>query len=229
MMDKKKRHELSVFRRFAKVSALPIIPESIEQPPEPEPDILCEISGEGRVAFELTRIDDEAFRRMLVQMLERQRQFKAAMAKDPETTERYRDADIAIDRPMTGEKIWATLRSAPHDGEYLYLRSKYTDIERTSFSHDPRLCHDMISVELEVLTRIQEKVKKVQQGVIQTLHPIEIIAYFDIQRILEESWQDRLQSLQAQLPALLSSIPQVKRVWVYHNPDDKVMYAYPPA
>jgi len=68
----KKKHEIGVFRRFAKVSGLPIIPESIEQPPEPEPDILCEIIGEGRVAFELTRIDDEAFRRMWVQMQERE-------------------------------------------------------------------------------------------------------------------------------------------------------------
>src|SRR5882724_1576878 len=158
----------------------------------------------------------------------RERQFKAEMVKDPETTERYRGAYIYPDKVMTVEKIWTTLRSAPHDGEYLYLRSKYIDIERTSASHAPFLGHDMVNVEVEACERIQEKVKKVQQGVIQTPHPIEIIAYFDIQRILEGSWQDRLCRLQTDLPAVLS-IPQVKRVWVYHNLDDKVMYVYPPS
>jgi hypothetical protein len=223
----KKKHEIGVFRRFAQVSGLPILPESIEQPPEPEPDILCEIIGEGRVAFELTRIDDEAFHRKCVQMQERQRQFKAKMVKDPATTERYRGAHIFPDKGMTVEKIWTTLRSAPHVGERFYLQSKYIDIERTRASHDPFLGHDMVHVEVEAFERIQEKVKKVQQGVIQTPHPIEIIAYFDIQRILEGSWQDRLCRLQTDLPAVLS-IPQVKRVWVYHNLDDKVMYVYPP-
>jgi hypothetical protein len=229
MMDKKKKHELSLFKRFAKVSALRIIPESIEQPLEPEPDILCEILGEGRIAFELTRIDDEAFLAiMTVGGSKQEKQFKEEIAKDLKTREHFRGAHISPDKPITGRKIVATLRSAPHDGEHLYLRAKNIDIERTRASHDPRLCHDMVEVVLDPLTRIQRKIKNVQQGITRTPHPIEILAYFDIQRTTEEIWQDRSRRLQAGLPALLS-VPQVKRVWIYHNLDNKVMYVYPAA
>jgi hypothetical protein len=66
------------------------------------------------------------------------------------------------------------------------------------------------------------------RGILQTSHPIELLVYFDVERIQESSWQDRLTRLQADLPAFLSSIPQVKRVWVYNNLDDKIMYVYPP-
>jgi hypothetical protein len=221
-------HEIGVFRRFAKVSALPIIPESIEQPPRPEPDILCEIIGQGRVAFELTRIDDKEYWHKSIGMQKRSKQFEAEMAKDPATKERYRGAHIVPEKPMTGKQICAELRSAPSDREEFHLLCKNIDIVRTSFSHDPRLCNDgLVDVELDALARIQRKMKKVQQGILQTPHPIEILVYFDVQRTTEEIWQNRLRRLQADLPAVLV-IPQVKRVWVYHNLDDKVMYVYPP-
>jgi hypothetical protein len=227
MIDKKKKHEIGVFSRFAKASALPIIPESIKPQPEPEPDILCVIIGEGHVAFELTRIDDEGFRRILVEMPKRNKQFEAEMARDPETKERFRGAHIATDKPMTVREVWTTLRSTPHDREEFHLRCKNIDICRTNFSHDPRLVNDMVDVKLEALARIQKKIKRVEQGILQTPHPIEILTYFDVQRTTEAIWQAILRSLQADLPAVLS-IPQVKRVWVYNNLDDKVMYVYPP-
>jgi hypothetical protein len=85
----------------------------------------------------------------------------------------------------------------------------------------------MVDVKLEALARIQKKIKRVEQGILQTPHPIEILTYFDVQRTTEAIWQAILRSLQADLPAVLS-IPQVKRVWVYNNLDDKVMYVYPP-
>ena len=46
--------EIRVFHEFAHCSGLPII--SIENRSPPEPDILCEVMGEGHVAFELKEI-----------------------------------------------------------------------------------------------------------------------------------------------------------------------------
>ena len=53
---KKSQREPAMFQEFAKRSSLPIVPNSIENRDSPEPDMLCKISGEGPVAFELKEI-----------------------------------------------------------------------------------------------------------------------------------------------------------------------------
>ena len=57
--DSQGRREREVFRAFASVCPLPIRPESIVKQQDPAGDILCEIEGEGEVAFELTEIVDQ--------------------------------------------------------------------------------------------------------------------------------------------------------------------------
>lgn len=57
--DKHAREELRVFHAFALRCGLPITPSSIEIRPPGEPDILCEVRGEGAVGFELARLVDE--------------------------------------------------------------------------------------------------------------------------------------------------------------------------
>ncbi len=60
--DDKARDELMVFHKFIQLSGLSVILDSIENgnPDEHEPDILCEIEGEGPMAFELTEFADES-------------------------------------------------------------------------------------------------------------------------------------------------------------------------
>lgn len=50
--------ELTAFQEFAERSHLAIVCVSIEKRKEPEPDILCHVSGEGYVAFELKELCD---------------------------------------------------------------------------------------------------------------------------------------------------------------------------
>lgn len=50
--------EQLVFGEFAKACPLPLIPETAESRPEPEPDILCDLQTGGKIAFELTSADD---------------------------------------------------------------------------------------------------------------------------------------------------------------------------
>ena len=54
--DDKKKRELAAFHKFIQLSGLSVILDSIENgdPDKHEPDILCEIEGEGPMAFELT-------------------------------------------------------------------------------------------------------------------------------------------------------------------------------
>jgi hypothetical protein len=53
--------EKSIFLDFASISGLPIDLNSIANREPPEPDITCEVSGEGIVGFELTELIDREF------------------------------------------------------------------------------------------------------------------------------------------------------------------------
>ncbi len=59
----KKRRELAVFQEFAQRSGLSVVSGSIENRNPPEPDVLCEIEGEGPMAFELAEFADEGLAR----------------------------------------------------------------------------------------------------------------------------------------------------------------------
>lgn len=53
--DQKAREERGIFEMFAASAGLTIAPDSLTQPNPP--DILCTVSGLGRVAFELVQLD----------------------------------------------------------------------------------------------------------------------------------------------------------------------------
>ena len=57
--DRHGLREKKIFSLFAEACALPVRPESIEKRNPPEPDILCEIKGEGPVAFEMVELIDQ--------------------------------------------------------------------------------------------------------------------------------------------------------------------------
>ncbi len=50
MADRHDDKELPIFRLFALACGLPIKPDSIEKREPPEPDILCNVTGEGAIA-----------------------------------------------------------------------------------------------------------------------------------------------------------------------------------
>ena len=59
--DDKASRELRVFHDFAHRCGLSIVPGSIENREPPQPDIYCEIEGEGPMAFELTEFVADSF------------------------------------------------------------------------------------------------------------------------------------------------------------------------
>jgi hypothetical protein len=50
--------EMFVFREFAKACPLPLLIDTAENRTPPEPDILCDLSTGGKVAFEMVEADD---------------------------------------------------------------------------------------------------------------------------------------------------------------------------
>lgn len=61
--DAKAKNERAVFSQFAAAAQLPVVAGTIESRPEPEPDILCRVEGDGLVAFELVRLVDQNYAR----------------------------------------------------------------------------------------------------------------------------------------------------------------------
>jgi hypothetical protein len=53
--------EREIFEAFTAVAPFKVLPGSIENRSPPEPDILCQIEGRGKVGFELTELIDQAY------------------------------------------------------------------------------------------------------------------------------------------------------------------------
>jgi hypothetical protein len=58
-MDEKEQAELKVFLEFAAICPLPLVLQSARNCKPPEPDIVCDLTDGGQVAFELVEADDE--------------------------------------------------------------------------------------------------------------------------------------------------------------------------
>lgn len=92
----KATEELGIFDRFAQDAGLVVCPHSIAQPDPP--DILCEIEGLDRVAFELVQIDiADELQRMGYLLRAREFWSDATKALEPEVMARHRGAQINVE------------------------------------------------------------------------------------------------------------------------------------
>jgi hypothetical protein len=57
--DERSKIEIEIFKEFVKCEGLPIDPHSVEKRNPPEPDIVCQHSEEGCIAFEVAEICNE--------------------------------------------------------------------------------------------------------------------------------------------------------------------------
>jgi hypothetical protein len=65
LTDWKRYHERTTFEQFCTATGIAIVPGSIDQPDPPAPDLIANLLGIGRVAFELVRLNaDEQLMRM---------------------------------------------------------------------------------------------------------------------------------------------------------------------
>jgi hypothetical protein len=89
--------ELAVFRSFAEVCPLNIVPDSIEKRRPPHPDIWCVVKGCGPVAFELAEIVDPAFLRQVDGTYDLRRKFKRACEGFPKVKKTLQNATVHIE------------------------------------------------------------------------------------------------------------------------------------
>jgi hypothetical protein len=126
-IDFKRDHELRTFQQFCDAAALKIVPDTVCQPDPPAPDLIAELEGEGRVAFELVRLNDpdQLTRLSLMQQTPQflQAEFAALPAKCHEDLRaKYTDGIITIhfrgavdfeQRRKALPFIWETLAAQP--------------------------------------------------------------------------------------------------------------------
>ena len=67
--DRHGSREQKIFSLFAEVCGLAIQLDSIEKRKPPEPDILCQIAGEGTVTFEMVELTRARGRRALMKLV----------------------------------------------------------------------------------------------------------------------------------------------------------------
>jgi hypothetical protein len=72
------RPEVEIFKRFASVCALDILPESIEKRQPPEPDIRCRPRPGEVLAFELVEMIDQDLARKIANQWELGRELREA-------------------------------------------------------------------------------------------------------------------------------------------------------
>ena len=70
MIDRHEKRETTAFEAFAKVCNLPFKVDSIEKNKPPKPDIQCEVTGNGLLAFELVEMIDRNFANMFGKQIE---------------------------------------------------------------------------------------------------------------------------------------------------------------
>jgi hypothetical protein len=126
-IDFKRDHELRTFQQFCDAAALKIVRGTVCQPDPPAPDLIAELEGEGRVAFELVRLNDpdQLTRLSLMQQTPQflQAEFAALPAKRHEDlSAKYADGIItihfrgAVDLGLRRKAlpfIWETLAAQP--------------------------------------------------------------------------------------------------------------------
>jgi hypothetical protein len=104
--DARAAEERAIFHEFVAAAQLPVVLESIESRLPPEPDILCEVAGGGRVAFELVRLVDQGLAHA-----------EARAIKDPTNPEGVWFGDPTLERVR--EKLTEKQYKTPHPMELL--------------------------------------------------------------------------------------------------------------
>lgn len=235
--DNQLHEEQEIFSLFAEASGFQIRPESIQNRKPPEPDILCEIVGDGLVAFEMVSLTSSEALRLARGGHDLQRRFEDEICKWPELRANFSDAIIHIDfhqaapkqrRQGSIKELLDILQNLPVAFEGVIPLGRKSPLSRIlneitiqrGISDGPSF--DLIPAYEEDRVIVGYIGGKLQMSYI-TSYPIELLAYFGWQRPPRMS---RLSPLESYLKTNLGKSP-FRRVWVYDYFSRRVLYRYP--
>ena len=232
--------EMRIFRRFAAICALPLSTESAESRYPPEPDILCKVEGGGEIAFELVKIIDSG----LAKRNDAQKDLHEHMENEYESlppkekmefSQRIGNAlidvaykpDVSLKaKRSTTKAIILSLKGVdPYFegniplGMELSKVIKRITICRGDFSGPCFNVESVGSFRDPIVEKLEEKFNKSYK----TKFIIELLAYYDLQPVLRESYW---------LPKAISFIERnihtspFGRIWIFDVHKENIIYCY---
>ena len=233
--------ELDVFRDFVSVVTRPILPETISHREPPEPDIVCEIAGEGIVGFELTELIDHQFMARLDLKVKTEKSLSDFWKSELSTPEsnsfkaKYGNAHLIFrfssdvgyrERLTVLDRIFEELLTLPSDyiGDALKNDTRFAPtlvlvrIRRGNFI-GPIIGVDSFGwLGNPAGNTISKKLSKIYQ----CAYPVELLAYVDWDLLPPEGvWKTSVN----EAAALEGS--QIRRVWVFDRMKKQVLYVNP--
>lgn len=234
--------ELQVFREFAAATQRPILYETISHRDPPEPDIVCEIVGEGLVGFELTELVDFDFMARLdwvvktkkvlaqfwkEQLSEFQSQSFGAKYDDAILYFHFGAAVGSRKRNARFFSIFEELLALPDGfiGEALKLDQRFLPVlERVRISRS-RCVGPIFNVDNfdwlgdPTWETVSNKLSKTYG----CTYPVELLAYIDLDVLPPEGvWRASLAEAAAALDA-----SDMSRLWVFDSNKHQILAVYP--
>jgi len=225
--------ERGIFERFAADAGLTVVVASITQPDPP--DILCEIEGFGRLAFELVQLDArQELARMGDFLGVRELWTQEAESMTPETRRRHKDAQINVEfhdnvnqrgRRAALARIATRLAELPEgvEGELFELRPAglaSAEVRRFAMDDGPRINEVSASGPAAVdLGRIDAKIAHYGEG---WGVRAELLAYARWGMPFSDQQHDAAGYLLARVPAGIFS-----RAWIYEVTSRRIVARAP--
>jgi len=229
--------ELTVFRSFANICPLNIVPASVEKRKPPHPDIWCVVEKCGPVAFELAEILDPAFARQVDGGYDLRRKFKRVCERFPKVKKSLQNATVHIDfyqriskskQISSIEPILEVLAKLDSRFEGSILIPKHTSLSRVVRTLEVRRgaldgpFFDF-SKFMKHVDRSLDIIRNKFTKSYKSTAPVEFLAYFYRQPPhREEEW---LAEIQTYIAGHLKE-SDFRRVWVYDHFIRKNLYVY---
>jgi hypothetical protein len=227
--------ERIVFERFVAAAQLRVVPGTVENRQPPEPDIRCEIEGQGLVGFELVEIIDSDFARLVSDQLSVERALEAGAGASPDLAAfsdaliyvRYLGDASARRRRDAIAPLFTFLRTlaagfvgdirVPADNALAdVVRS--IRVSRGDFSPGPHFQVEAVDfIDNPVVDRVSGKFKKRYA----TARRLELLAYYELHPVAPEAmWMSPVERcVQAELAS-----SQFSRVWVFDVGQGRVLF-----
>ncbi len=238
----KEDREMEVFIDFSKVAPFSILPDTIENRHPPEPDILCQIDGIGKVGFELTELVDEKYMAH-IGMSSNIKEFLNDYLKnglDQKDSalfyKKYRGALLHFEflpeakfkeRKAVAKKAFIKLLSLPdtYDGEVLKDDLDLTPV--LEWVNISRINLDELIIDSNSYVRLGNPtalaITKKLDKKYQCNYPIELLVYINFSvPPHEEIWKSSAKEASSKI-----SKSHFRKIWVFDNTDKIIKYEHP--
>ena len=236
--ETKAERERRVFSFFAadafKYAGLTIRDGTINSRESPEPDILCDIVGEGAVAFEMTEILDQASKQVMATMMSAREALVGTLSTLPVSDQlkfqaKFASKEIKVeflqDKPLRDleaiiPKLYEWLIHVVTDDTHGDSVQMPTDLEMAIrhvaiLSPGPPFIDITLKLSMadQTTTAVTRKLTGKQYA---TTAPIELLVYAHDQPLIQyEAWRSSIAA--AIVPLIDASIARghIRRVWIY--------------